>query len=297
MIPKIKINPGKQCFIRVVTFIILISFPALLHSQHLEKLTLFDQVILPGQLSEISGIVYHDGTVYAINDSWNQAVIYTLDFGTFQIVKSHKIHNLNNKDWEEIAIYKDNIYIGDFGNNFGNRRDLSVYSMPLKELGSESQNIRSIRFKYKNQVTYSGIPYNHPWDCEAMVVDSAGIWLFSKDRESKTCSMYKLPHGFQEGQVSPVSSFNTGFIVTGAFYNSEEGSLYLVGYGNNNTYIVIFNKTKGVGFSPYYVRYIVPELRFRQVESIFVKDGIIYLASERTRIKQRIYMIKVPQQQ
>lgn len=295
MIHKRNCNPGKQYIIRVVVLIIIISFPSLLHSQYFEELKVFDQVILPGRLSEISGIVYHEGGVYAINDSWHKAVIYTLEFGTFHILESYKIHDLKNKDWEEITIYKGNIYIGDFGNNFGNRRDLSVYVMPVNELGSESQNVKNIRFRYKDQDTFTGIPYNHPWDCEAMVVDSAGIWLFSKDRESKITSLYKLPHNLKDGQVSPACSYNTGFMVTGAFYSSEEGRLYLVGYRNRNTYMVIFKDTDGIEFSSDFGRYIVPELRNRQVESVFVKDGIIYLASEKAGIKQRIYKIKVPQ--
>ena len=94
MILKRKFNPGKKCFIRVVTLLILISFPSLLYSQYLEELRVFDQVVLPGKLSEISGIVYYKGGVYAINDSWNQAAVYTLEFGTFEIKETYNQLNL-----------------------------------------------------------------------------------------------------------------------------------------------------------------------------------------------------------
>ena len=241
MILKDKIDPGKRSFIRVVVFIVLLLFSFRASSQPLQELTLSGQVKLSGQLSEISGMVYHDGTVYAINDSWNQAEIYALEFGSFEIKEVFKLGAVVNKDWEEITIYNEKLYIGDFGNNFGNRRDLSVHIIALSELRKDDQEIRSVRFSYKDQVTFSGIPYNHRWDCEAMFVDSSGIHLFSKNRESKTTSRFDLPNNFEDGQVSPVSSFNTGFIVTGAFNINEEGRLYLVGYRNQKTYLVIFN--------------------------------------------------------
>ena len=35
--------------------------------------------------------------------------------------------NIKNTDWEEISQDKDFIYIGDIGNNSGNRDDLKIY--------------------------------------------------------------------------------------------------------------------------------------------------------------------------
>ena len=109
MILKDKIDPGKRSFIRVVVFIVLVLFSTGMYSQPLQELTVSGQVKLPGQLSEISGMVYYKGIVYAINDSWNQAEIYALEFGSFEIKEVFKLDNVVNRDWEEITIYNEKL--------------------------------------------------------------------------------------------------------------------------------------------------------------------------------------------
>ena len=58
--------------------------------------------------------------------------IYYISY-TGEIIKKRNIINSKNKDWEDIT--KDNkfLYIGDFGNNLNNRKDLKIYKVPLFE--------------------------------------------------------------------------------------------------------------------------------------------------------------------
>jgi hypothetical protein len=38
--------------------------------------------------------------------------------------------NAKNTDWEALTNDGNNFYIGDFGNNDGSRRDLTIYKVP-----------------------------------------------------------------------------------------------------------------------------------------------------------------------
>ena len=250
--------------------IILLFISGHLKAQGINTLKVDSQLSISLLLGEISGMSFHEDDVYALNDGGNGS----------------------NKDWEELSIYNGNLYIGDLGNNSGTRRDLAIHRIKIDSLSESKPPVFTTWIEYLMQKEYKRAIHNHEWDCEAMVVTKDGIYCFSKNWKDLTTRLYRVEEG-KNNILSPIDSFNAGFLVTGAYYHSQGKSLYLCGYYKNDTYLLHFRNTDNVRFSEDYTKYIIPELRFTQVESIFVRGNYVYLASERTLKKQAIYRILV----
>ncbi len=93
------------------------------------KLT--EKFSFPKNLKEVSGIYYSNNSqsIWAIEDSGNENEIYALD-STGNILKTIQITDIENIDWEDITQDKTgNIYIGDFGNNDNDRKNLAIYQI------------------------------------------------------------------------------------------------------------------------------------------------------------------------
>ena len=94
--------------------------------------------------------------------------------------------------------------------------------------------------------------------------------------------------------IAAIDSLKLKYLVTGTYNDSEGGKLHLCGYEWNNIYPTVMNVDENIDFSGEYISYIIPELKNTQVESVFVKENVVYLASERTRFAQAICKIVIP---
>lgn len=294
----LKRAPGISALSRVFILLILFVFSSFNSvSQELGELTVFESIELSPMLSEISGITFSGTKVYAINDSGNTREVHILNDDTFEIESSWKIPGTKNIDWEDISYYNNFLYIGDFGNNFGNRKDLSIYKISIDSLSCISCKAENIEFNYLMQNTYKLIKYKkHIWDCEAMLVDSRGLWLFSKDWDDRTCRLYSLDNNSQTDQkVKAIDSLNLAYLVTGAYYETSADRIILCGYEGKNTFVTVFTNIDRISLSSDYQTYTIKGLEYAQVESIFVKENIMYLASERSGALQAVYKVKLPE--
>jgi hypothetical protein len=152
---------------------------------------------LPKSVEEISGMVFTKKGFWVHNDSDNGPFIMRLnEKGIIQSVK--KITNAANYDWEDIASdQRGNLYIGDIGNNFNNRRTLQVYKIadPSKssEINSESE---KIEFSYPDQHSFPPKEAQLIFDAEAMLYFNDSLFIFNKNRSSPFdgfVRMYKIP--------------------------------------------------------------------------------------------------------
>ena len=82
---------------------------------------------LPDTVSETSGLIFHNGKLITHNDSGGRPELYEIDTTSLEITRTVTIENIENIDWEDIAQDDTHIYIGDFGNNGGDRTDLKIY--------------------------------------------------------------------------------------------------------------------------------------------------------------------------
>ena len=249
---------------------------------------------LDPELAEISGLTFNGSEFIAINDSGNGPFVYFLDSSDFTVKRKLEIPGVKNTDWEDLAWSDGKIYIGNFGNNFGNRRDLSLIAVNLPANDSSDLAVRQVDFAYSGQKSYLQKPYNHSWDCEALVVNGDSVLLFSKDWADRLCRLYLLEPDSENKVISPIDSLNFGFLITGSFYEDNTDRLYLCGYEEENTYVAILDDFIKKGFRGSLRIMMLDELRARQVESICVLDNYVYLGSERTKFREAIYKLPVP---
>lgn len=95
--------------------------------------------VLSGKLGEISGLAHCQTTpdqLWAINDSGNGAFLYSLSLQA-KLLHTYRLRGDKNEDWEDLScgrcLHKEQecLYIGDIGNNNGNRKKLQIYIVPL----------------------------------------------------------------------------------------------------------------------------------------------------------------------
>jgi hypothetical protein len=191
--------------------------------------------LLPEKVKETSGLIYYDNALWTINDSGNPAVLYRLDPLTGSVTGSIKVSNAENHDWEALAQDKDYIYIGDFGNNKGNRNDLQIIKIAKKDLpasGNGQVEATFIWFSYPDYPGHIDKRKNNNFDCESMICVGDSLYLFSKNWQNSRTRLYSLP--VKEGEYSArlLDEFNSRGLITGADYNENTKEITLVGYTN-----------------------------------------------------------------
>ena len=188
-------------------------------------------VALSSDLIETSGLIYFDGKLVTHNDSGDNPNLYEINTADGTVTRTVTISNATNIDWEDIAQDDDYIYIGDFGNNNGTRGDLIIYVISKADFNSQtSVTADSIEFQYAEQIDFTSHPKDTDFDCEAMVVVGDSILLFTKNWVNDKTNLYKLPKTAGFYTVSISDSLNAQGTVTGATYNTEKNTIFLVGY-------------------------------------------------------------------
>ena len=190
--------------------------------------------VLTPKVSESSGVVLTDGYIWSHNDSGNSNQFYKIDTLTGNVVQTITVTNATNNDWEDITADADNIYLGDFGNNDGIRKNLNILKISkLQFINSNAATIsvtaEFINFSYSDQVSFISSS-THNFDCESLMSISDSLYLFTKDRGDLQTRVYKLPKIAGTYVVSPYTSFNVGGLITGADYNPITNEVVLIGY-------------------------------------------------------------------
>ena len=190
---------------------------------------------LPHEVCETSGLFFHNGRLWTHNDSGGKPILYGLDTTTFEVVQRITLANAKNKDWEDVCTDGERVYVGDFGNNKGKRKNLRIYVFSLKAIpaeGDASLTVDSIRFSFGDQTEFNNEKHQHDFDCESMFATDQYLYLFSKGWATGTTRLYRLSKtpGTQVAQV--VNGFDSQGLITGADYDRESGILVLVGYVN-----------------------------------------------------------------
>lgn len=191
-------------------------------------------LILPSELFESSGLVYSDGKLWTINDSGDRACLYQIDTANGAIKQKVFVDNYPNIDWEEITADEQFIYIGDFGNNYGNRKNLRILRIKKEDISNKKEvhlNAEAISFNYKMQKNYRYDEFT-AYDCEAMISLGDYLYIFSMNRGGKKCMVYKIPKSVGHHEILPIHRFHTDGEITGAAYDSTQNTMLLIGYSS-----------------------------------------------------------------
>ncbi|QOW09519.1 hypothetical protein Q73A0000_03635 [Kaistella flava (ex Peng et al. 2021)] len=264
------------------------------------KINKYRTAILSDSLNENSGLDFFNKRLFTINDSGNSSEIFEIDKTTGKIQNVFKT-NLINKDWEAITSDSTNIYIGDFGNNVGARKDLVIYKIPFDSSvrAPSSNNAQAIPFYYPEQKDFTPKNLNNDFDAEAMIFLNGKIHVFTKEWVSKYTTHYIVDPAISENQpAQKIETFPTGYVVTDAAYFDKK--LYLVGYTKKTeVFLTIFNETEpGIFFKEKPKKYYLgSSLTIGQIEGIAVDEQGIYISGEEFNlpiIKVKPYLYFIP---
>ena len=246
----LKLRQSQFCMYRVKPMIILTWSLVLLcascregnktekiqdHMAVASPLTIGLKCSLPNTLRESSGLCYTDGNLWTFNHGGNSNEIYKIDSSTGAILQTVKIENFPNNDWEDITADSSFIYIGDFGNNNGNRDDLKIIRIRKTDLKVQASIIKvsgeAINFSYADQKDFSKSSRTD-FDCQSVILIGHSLYIFTKDGIDFKTRCYKIPNQPGNYQVSPFSSFDTQGKVTAAAFNPVTKEIALLGYAN-----------------------------------------------------------------
>ena len=227
-------------------------------------------------MNETSGLELVDGNFLTLNDSGDEPYLYTFD-REGKILSKILIKGALNRDWESLASDENYIYIGDIGNNKGNRKDLKIYLIDF-----DFKLVDSINFNYKNQSKFKKKKKNR-FDAEALVSIKDSLMVFSKNRKDLTTEVYALTKNPGNYSVEPRNSFKVDALITGADYDSKLDLLALAGYSYSikKQYLFLFKnfsyiKTNDTIFQ----KFNIP-ITNAQIEAIkIINDKNFWLTSE-----------------
>ncbi len=251
---------------------------------------------LPNKLAENSGIIFYDNLLWTFNDSGGKNTIYGFNF-LGEIKKEIEIEDAKNEDWEEIAQDKKHIYIGDFGNNQGMRKNQTIYRIRKKDIGeSAKQKVKSkkIQFSFEDQTDYSFQGKNTPFDCEALIAFNKSLYIFTKDWASQFTVVYQIPKEPGEYKIKPLGKFDVNCLITGADVSSDKTKLALVGYKDYKPILWIFSDFTAENFWGKQKIHIEMNSIFdAQTEGVcFLGNDSILISCERTStFQQQVFLI------
>jgi hypothetical protein len=249
---------------------------------------------IPWEIKESSGLLLYDNLLWTFNDSGGENKLFGLNFSG-EIVKEITIDNAVNIDWEDIAQDDNNIYIGDFGNNNGVRKDLKVYKFRKSDIHTGSTLTASeIDFSYAEQKDFSYNTLNTPFDCEAITCFNGMLYIFTKNWVDETTSVYQIPKIEGRYSVSFTDTFNVNGLVTGADISPDEKTLALIGYKDFKPIVWVFSNISEHGFFNREKTYMKLDAIFSaQTEGICFKgnDTLLISCEQTTAFAQQIFYI------
>jgi len=258
-----------------------------------EKDNIQPVVALPHDLNECSGMIeVGKNTFIGINDGGYKPILFVFTDDKKVETRMVKVSGVENNDWEELADDEDYLYIGDFGNNAGNRRNLMIYKirkddvMKLSEVKPEI-----IHFGYEPQITFKKSNQNN-FDCEAMTCIGDSIFLFTKNRGNLNTDLYGVPKIPGSYVAKKMASYKALGLITGADYMKMDylGELILVGYnmhkGSYDPFLIYFTNITGRDFFGGESKRMVLDRKL-QMESVFFHNGHeVYMANEEQKDEQ-----------
>ena len=202
---------------------------------------------LPEKTKETSGLLFFNSKIITHNDSGDDANLYEIDSLSGNLLRTISISNATNVDWEDITEDESYIYIGDIGNNNGNRTDLKIYKILKSDyINNESITAEIIEYSYEDQVDFSSKPNNNNFDAEAIIVFENSLLVFTKNWVDFKTNVYKIPLNSGTHTAVKISSADIEGLITGA--SNLNGNLYLC--GDDSSFIpflvyISFNRPPG----------------------------------------------------
>lgn len=280
----VKLNYTK--YILGILILFLLLFSELSGQNFRELYTIIDYPVipeiysnLPEKVNETSGLIHYSGSLWTFNDSGGKPELYKINKETGKINQKIFLENAENYDWEDITQDDEYIYIGDFGNNRGNRKDLKIYKIAKKDISAKKKKAEVeaevIEFAYNDQTSFEIKNRKNNFDCESLISYGDSLIIFTKNWVNGKTRMYKLPKVPGKYKLEPVDSFDADGLVTGADFNAKTKELILLGYKDYLPFMFLFQGFNGQSLNTGQVY----RINFRRMKNAQT-EGIIWLNDE-----------------
>ncbi len=246
------------------------------------------QFDLPDELAENSGIIFYDSLIWTFNDYQHEAAIYGLDLDNGQVVRTVYFAQTENIDWEDITQDEYFIYVGDFGNNSGDRDDLAIYKIAKSLINKEIEQVVhpiKILFHYEDQTDFDPNYHETSFDCEAIIVKGDSLLLFTKDWVRNTSTIYSIPKFQGNYEAKKSGRINSNGLVTGA--DDSSGRTVLCGYQGYIPFVIsiLHGDTLSISNAPR-THFKLYDHTGYQLEGIGFFNDRIYLTAEKSATLQ-----------
>lgn len=228
---------------------------------------------MPTCINESSGLAkaWQDDYYWTINDSGGNTELYMIN-PKGRVFDTLLVNDSKNIDWEDLTKdNKGNIYVGDFGNNGQNRRDLTIYKF-------RNGKTEKITFHYADQDHFPA--KKKIFDCEAFFWYGGKLYLFSKDWSRKHLTqLYSLPDKAGDYALLPEQSLFLKSPVTSADVSPNGKEFALLSYGK----IYIFEVSDGkIDFSK--PKSCIKIGRNQMEAIVYVNDTDLIMTNEQRKI-------------
>lgn len=261
-----------------LVLLLFFVFSSAQHSVSWISLKKYKIAELSDSIRESSGLIYSKDTLFTINDSGNPSVVFALNPKNGKLIKKYSLQT-ENKDWEAVSSDDENFYIGDFGNNKGNRKDLSV----IRQSRKNDSIFTRIYFQYPEQKTFNNAIHRHNWDAESMFVSNGNVNILTKEWKSYNTTRYSLNvnSGEEKQMAFYREKYHLGFMATDA--SLYENTLYIVGYTKSlDVYLMVFKENEeGLFFQNKGEKYYLGSFfNIGQIEGLAVNETGLFFSSE-----------------
>lgn len=251
---------------------------------------------LSDTVSESSGMVNLKGRFFTHEDSGGEPFLYEIDTSNGTIIRGYKVKGAKNIDWEDLTSDDSFLYIGDFGNNAGMRKDLCIYKLRITDvLSGDTQNAaQKIFFNYEGQKDFSNQTYQTNYDAESLVSIGGFLYIFSKNWGNFKSYIYpisKIPGNYT---LSILDSMNVQGLITGASFSTKDSIVFLCGYNFNFPFVVQLNMNNGLFDCNQFRKTDFPSLGVVQIEAICFIDSLhFFLTCEKNITNAQLYILSV----
>jgi len=220
---------------RYILMVLLFAmFPFSGISQDLSKLTNLDD-----DMAETSGLIFFDNRLITHNDSGGMNALYEINIGSGEVNRIVTIQNASNIDWEDICTDDAYIYIGDFGNNNGNRTNLRIYKVLKTDyLNADEVSSEVIEFSYQDQNDFTSSPNDTNFDAETLISFGSYLYVFTKNWVDGRTNIYKVPKNKGTYVVPRIDEFDADGWITGGTYNPLVNKVILTGYSGIRAFAI-----------------------------------------------------------
>lgn len=221
-------------------------------------------------MDEISGMAashrYADH-FWCHNDSGDKARLFLINLKG-ELMHTLYLENAKNRDWEDIAVYKDpssgksTLYVADIGDNIAQYDYGQIYILEEPNLNLSEQEI-----KIQSYQTLTFTYPDGPRDAESLMVDPANRDIYIISKREKNVGLFKISYPYPKEKIvaKKVTDLPYTYIVAGDIA-SDRSAVVIKDY--NSVYHFSLVKDQKIEEALLAKPYLPPYIREPQGESI-----------------------------